>query len=78
MTNRFPIYVLIVAVILLITSNVVYRVQETERAVRLYFGSMDEVDIKPGLHFKIPFAHKIVKVDARILTLDANPEVFIL
>jgi membrane protease subunit HflC len=57
-------------------SNSVYVISEVERAVKFRFGEMIEVDIKPGLHFKMPFMHKVRRFDARILTVDAEPASF--
>lgn len=76
MSNRFPLIVLFIAVIALAFSSIVYRVMETETAVKLRFGEMVQIDIAPGLHFKIPMADEIRKVDRRLLTLDARPESF--
>ncbi|MCY3838195.1 MAG: protease modulator HflC [Gammaproteobacteria bacterium] len=59
----------LVAVLLL--SNAVYVVMETQRAVKLRFGEFANADIEPGLHFKIPFAEQVRKFDARVLTVDA-------
>lgn len=59
----------LVAVLLL--SNTLYVVKETERAVKLRFGEFANADIEPGLHFKIPFAEQVRKFDARVLTVEA-------
>jgi len=76
MSNRFPIIVLLIALILLLAATIFYRVLEVETAVKLRFGELVEANIKPGLHAKIPFADVIRKVDRRLLTLDARPESF--
>lgn len=76
MITRLPIFVLLLAFIVFVFSNVVYRVLEVETAVKLRFGQLVESNISPGLHFKIPFADAIRKVDKRLLTLDARPESF--
>lgn len=76
MSNRFPIIVLILALILLLASSIFYRVLEVETAVKLRFGELVSANIEPGLHAKIPFADVIRKVDRRLLTLDARPESF--
>jgi len=76
MTNRFPIFVLLAALLLLVASSSVYRVLETQTAVKLRFGELVETAIQPGLHFKYPLADEIRKVDRRLLTLDARPESF--
>lgn len=76
MSNRFPVLVLIIALVALLLSSIFYRVMETQTAVKLRFGELVQTDIQPGLHTKIPFADVIRKVDARLLTLDARPESF--
>ena len=76
MSNRLPIVVLIVALLLLLSTSIFYRVLEVETAVKLRFGELVEANIEPGLHLKIPFADVIRKVDRRLLTLDARPESF--
>jgi membrane protease subunit HflC len=76
MSNRLPIVVLTLALLLLLSSSIFYRVLEVETAVKLRFGELVEANIKPGLHLKIPFADVIRKVDRRLLTLDARPESF--
>ncbi|MDE0748104.1 MAG: protease modulator HflC [Porticoccaceae bacterium] len=63
-------------VILVGVSNSIYVISEVERAVKFRFGEMIEVDIAPGLHFKMPFVHKVRRFDARILTVDAEPASF--
>lgn len=62
-------------VVLLMAFNTVYVVTERERAIMLEFGRLVEADIKPGLHFKKPWA-KVSKFDGRILTADMTPESF--
>ncbi len=76
MFTRLPVFVLLLAFIAFVFSNVLYRVLEVETAVKLRFGQLVESNINPGLHFKIPFADVIRKVDKRLLTLDARPESF--
>ena len=71
----FILSILIVAI--LGVSSTVFVVNETERAVMLKFGEVVTADVPPGLHFKVPFMHKVRKFDARILTLDARPERFL-
>ncbi len=51
----------------------VYIVDEREKALRLWFGEVTAVIEEPGLNFKIPFLHEIVRYDDRILPLDTQP-----
>jgi modulator of FtsH protease HflC len=53
-----------------------YTVSETERAILFKFGEIKKADIKPGLHWKIPFVNNVKIFDSRILTLDVQPDLF--
>src|SRR5690606_16729048 len=57
-------------IVLMIVSSSVFIITEYERAVVLRFGKLVEVDVPPGLHFKIPFADHIRRFDGRLLTAD--------
>lgn len=74
--NRMPGFIILLVLILLVAYGSLYRVLETERAVKLRFGRMVETDIAPGLHVKYPFADDVRKFDARVLTLDAEEDSF--
>ncbi|MES2663831.1 MAG: protease modulator HflC [Pseudomonadota bacterium] len=60
--RMLPIFL---AIFLALASSSVYVVNETERAVKLKFKQLVEADLKPGLGFKIPFVHEVVRFDAR-------------
>ena len=60
-----------------VISNSLYIVSETQRAVLLRFGEVVIPDIEPGLHSKIPFVNSVRFFDARVLTVDAQPERFL-
>tara|TARA_R110002049_G_scaffold40192_4_gene122689 strand:+ start:987 stop:1886 length:900 start_codon:yes stop_codon:yes gene_type:complete len=72
--NLTLIFVALIAVLLL--SNSLYVIKETERGVLLQFGEVVNPNLKPGLHFKIPFVNNVRKFDGRVLTVDSNPERF--
>ena len=67
---------LLVALIVIVASNSLFVIRETERAVLLKFGQVVNPDIQPGLHIKMPFVNNVRKFDGRILTVDSNPERF--
>ncbi|RAU17075.1 protease modulator HflC [Nitrincola tibetensis] len=72
------VFVLVLALVAVwLTSESVYIVKETERAVKLRFGEIVEPDIVPGLHFKIPFVNTVRKFEARLITLDSRPQAFL-
>ena len=68
--------ILLLAVVVLVASNSLYVIKETERAVLLKFGEVVQADIPPGLHVKIPFVNNVRKFEGRILTVDSQPERF--
>ncbi len=51
-----------------------YTVAEYQRAILLQLGEIKEANIEPGLHFKIPLINNVRNFDARVQTLDAEPE----
>ncbi len=63
----------ILAILVFIGLSSYYIVDEREKALKLWFGEVVSVDDDPGLYFKIPFLHEIVKYDDRILPLDSQP-----
>ncbi len=68
---------LILAAVLLTGSFSMFIVYEWERAALFQLGEIVKTDFKPGLHFKWPFINNVRKFDARILTLDVEPERFL-
>lgn len=65
----------VIAVFLL--ANSIYIVKQWETAIRLQFGVVQQNNIGPGLHFKVPFINTIKKFDRRLQTLDTDPEPFL-
>ncbi len=51
----------------------IYIVDERETALRLWFGEVTAEIKDPGLYFKVPVIHEIVKYDDRILPMDTEP-----
>lgn len=76
MSNKGFLALILAIIGLLVVSSSVYVVTERERAVVLQFGRLVKADVPPGLHFKLPFAEKVRKFDARLLTADMTPESF--
>ena len=76
MNLRNTIVVAIAVVAILLLSNSVYTVHQTERAILLRFGAVSTADVTPGLHFKMPIAEAVNKADGRVLTLDSSPETY--
>ena len=51
----------------------VFTVEQTESALVLQLGEPKQEIMVPGLHFKIPIIQNVIKIDNRILHLDAEP-----
>ena len=72
--------ILIVAAALLLLFSVnstvapFFVVNETQRAIKLFLGEIEDEEYGPGLHFKWPFANTIHRFDARILNIDSQAE----
>ena len=76
MPNRNMLIIIGIAVVALIARNSLYIINEMERGVLLRFGEVVNPNIQPGLHFKIPFVNSVRRFDARLLTVDSQPERF--
>lgn len=57
-----------------LASMAVFTVDETQKAIRFRLGEIVQADYTPGLHFKFPLINNVRKFDARIQTLDTEPE----
>lgn len=76
MSTKSLIGIILVLATVAIASSTLFRVHETERAILLQFGNLVEADLQPGLHFKLPIAQEVKKFEARVLTLDSEPETY--
>lgn len=74
-TSLFSLLIVVGAILL--SFNCLYVIREIDRAVLLTFGEVTNVDIAPGLHFKIPGVHTVRVFDGRIQTLDADTESYL-
>ena len=76
MSGRNLTFMVIAALLLLVASNSLYVIKQTERGVLLQFGEVVNPDLQPGLHIKIPFVNNVRKFDGRLITVDSQPERF--
>ncbi len=71
-------FILVLTLVVLVTGAFsMYQVGQWEKALLFRLGEIVSTDIKPGLHFKMPFVNNVRKFDGRILTLDVDPERFL-
>ena len=61
-------------VVLVLIWNMLFTVHETQRAILLRFGAVQQADLQPGLHWKLPIADEVKKFNGKVLTVDAPPE----
>ena len=76
MSTKALIALVLALVVVVMASQTLYTVHQTERAILLEFGNLVEDDVTPGLHWKLPIAQDVKKFDARVLTLDSSPETY--
>jgi membrane protease subunit HflC len=67
----------IIVVALLVISQTLYVVQETEQVVVTRFGDVKSIHTAPGLYVKAPFVDTITSYDKRLLRIDAPPSQFL-
>lgn len=77
MNNKSFFGALLLLVFIFVASNSLFIVSEREKAILLYFGEIQQTDIQPGLHFKMPFVNTVRKFEGRIMNLDIRKERFI-
>ena len=76
MSGRNLTVLIIAGLLVLLVSNSLYVIKQTERGVLLQFGEVVNPDLQPGLHIKIPFVNNVRKFDGRLITVDSQPERF--
>ena len=58
----------------LILFNSFFIVDEREKAIVLQFGETVREDVGVGFHFKVPIIQEVKKFDARLRSLDEDPD----
>ena len=75
--------VIILAAVFLLVVSSVFIVSEGQRGIVFQFKKIKRDDagemliLEPGLHFKLPLIEDVKKLDARIQTLDEEPDRFV-
>ncbi len=73
--KTWGIILLVVAALLLSFS--IFTVNPRELAIKFQLGEIVRTKFDTGLHFKIPFINNVRKFDARIHTLESDPELYL-
>jgi membrane protease subunit HflC len=65
---------IVILALLIVGSFSFFTVHEREKAILFRLGEIVKTDFTPGLYLKMPFVNNVRLFDARIQTLDAEPE----
>ena len=76
MSNLTKAFLIAIAASLVVLGNTLYVISDFERGITTRFGEIIESDIESGIHYKLPFVDEVLRFDARILTVDAQPASF--
>ncbi|NOY17236.1 MAG: protease modulator HflC [Gammaproteobacteria bacterium] len=77
MSAKLPVIAIVIFVLALLASGIFYTVDEREKAIVFKFGEIIRADDKPGLHTKVPFINNVRYFDARVQTMDSDPEQYL-
>ena len=77
MNGKSTVIVVVLAIAAALVFAAAYYVDEREKAIVFKFGEIVRSDIEPGLHWKIPFINNVRFYDARVQTMDADPELYL-
>jgi membrane protease subunit HflC len=77
MNTRILLVLASIAVGLLLVSQSIFVVKETDYAINLQLRELVRSDYEPGLHFKIPLVQTVEKFERRLLTRNYPSEQFL-
>ncbi len=77
MKGKSSLLLVIIAIIGALVFASAFYVDEREKAIVFKFGEIVDSELEPGLHFKIPFINNVRYFDARVQTMDADPELYL-
>ena len=77
MKGRNLAIIILLVIVGTVFLSATYTVDEREKAIVFQFGEILRSDDEPGIHFKMPFINNVRKFDARIQTMDAEPESYL-
>ncbi|MEC9329004.1 MAG: protease modulator HflC [Pseudomonadota bacterium] len=77
MSSKSMLGIVIIVILGVLGSSAVYVVDEREKAIVFQFGEIVSSSEKAGLYFKLPVINNVSFFDARIQTMDADPQLFL-
>jgi membrane protease subunit HflC len=77
MSGKNMMWIILVVIAVAVGSSTVYSVDEREKAIVFQFGEIVRSNDQPGLHFKAPLINNVRYFDARVQTMDSDPELYL-
>ncbi|SVC95705.1 uncharacterized protein METZ01_LOCUS348559 [marine metagenome] len=77
MSSKSMLGIVVIVILGVLGSSAVYIVDEREKAIVFQFGEIVSSSEKAGLYFKLPVINNVSFFDARIQTMDADPQLFL-
>ena len=68
------VFLVLIVIGLIVARQALYVIDETEQVIVTRFGEVQSVTTHPGLYIKAPFVDQAIRLDKRILRIDAPPE----
>lgn len=77
MSGKNMMWIILAVIAVTVGSSAVYYVDEREKAIVFQFGEIVRSNDRPGLHFKAPLINNVKYFDARVQTMDSDPELYL-
>lgn len=77
MSGKNMMWIILAVIAVTVSSSAVYYVDEREKAIVFQFGEIVRSNDRPGLHFKAPLINNVKYFDARVQTMDSDPELYL-
>ena len=77
MSSKSMLGIVVIVILGVLGSSAVYVVDEREKAIVFQFGEIVSSSEKAGLYFKLPVINNVSFFDARVQTMDADPQLFL-
>ncbi len=77
MSGKSMMWIIVAVIVVAVGSSTVYYVDEREKAIVFQFGEIVRSNDEPGLHFKAPLINNVKFFDARVQTMDSDPELYL-
>jgi len=77
MRGKGLVILILIVILGALGSSAVYIVDEREKAIVFQFGEIVASSERAGIYFKVPIINNVKFFDARIQTLDADPQLYL-